>query len=107
MRSLTNHRHFMAIIGRALERMPTYRNKEELLAAIKLAASHTQVVQRLDGTLVEVPSSISFNALDEAEFSRFKARAVYLLARKIGCDPAELEVTNQGTEPEFGADQSG
>ena len=93
-RSVANHRHFWAILHRAINALPDeYRMLDEdaLLDAIKLAVGHVRRVRKLNGDIVELPASIDFASLDESKFQRFKQRALYVLGRIIGCDPCELE----------------
>jgi hypothetical protein len=67
-----NHRRFFALVQLVAERHPVYDTPDKALTAIKIAAGFVDFhVSPIDGTLVAVPKSISFKALDDEEDFRF------------------------------------
>ena len=89
-RSAANHAHFFALLHKALDHLPGFADEDALLDSIKLASGHCRQIMLVDGTLVFVPKSIRFAALDELKFRRFKERAIYILSELLGFDALTL-----------------
>lgn len=90
-RSPQHHRFFFALLRKVVENTDDFQSEEELLDALKLATGHTERRLTLDGKAYLAPRSISFAAMGEDAFRRFRKRACYVLATKVlGCDPGTL-----------------
>ena len=90
-RSPQHHRWFFALLHKVVENSDDWQTEEEVLDALKLATGHTERRMTLDGAVYVAPRSISFAAMGEEAFRRFRKRACYVLATKVlGCDPDEL-----------------
>lgn len=90
-RSPQHHRWFFALLHKVIENAEQWQTEEELLDALKLATGHTERRATIDGAVYVAPRSISFAAMGEEAFKRFRKRACYVLATKVlGCDPEEL-----------------
>lgn len=86
-RSPQHHRRFFAMLRAVTDNVDEWNDEEELLVAVKIAAGHVDRCSLLDGSVVEMPRSINFGAMDEFEFSRWEKRVVYLLSQYLGVDP--------------------
>lgn len=86
-RNPAHHRYFFAMLRAVTDNTDEWSSEDELLIALKIAAGHVDRCSLLDGTVVEMPRSINFGAMDEIAFTRWKNRAAYLLSQYLGVDP--------------------
>ena len=90
-RSPQHHRWFFALLRKVVENAEQWQTEEELLDALKLATGHVEYRADINGEIYTAPRSISFAAMAEDAFKRFRARACYVLATKVlKCTPEEL-----------------
>jgi hypothetical protein len=90
-RNPAHHRWFFALLRLVVSNSDDWSNEEELLDALKLATGHTERRMTIDGNTYLAPRSISFAAMGEEAFKRFKARACYVLATKVlNVNPEDL-----------------
>lgn len=68
------HRKLFAMLQIILQNQEHYRSIDELLEVCKLRIGHCKVIQTRHGE-VRIPMSISFGAMDNAEFADFYNRA--------------------------------
>lgn len=98
-RSPKHHRWFFAMLRKVVENTERWQTEDELLDALKLATGHTEQRQAIDGTTYLAPRSISFAAMEEGAFTRFRRRCCYVLATKVlGCTPEELMAETDATQ---------
>ena len=98
-RSPQHHRWFFALLHKVVDNTDDWQNEEELLDALKLATGHVEYRMMLDGTAYVAPHSISFAAMGEEAFKRFRNRACYVLATKVlRCSPEELMAETDKTQ---------
>ena len=71
-RSPQHHRWFFALLRKVVENTEDFHNEEEVLDALKLATGHTERRLTLDGGAYLAPKSISFAAMGEEAFRRFR-----------------------------------
>lgn len=79
------HKKFFALVRLTYENLPEHlhsmlriRSEEDMLTSIKLELGYADKLW-YSGKQIAVPKSISFAAMDQAEFERFFARAVDLV----------------------------
>lgn len=90
-RSPQHHRWFFALLRKVVENTDYFSNEDELLDALKLATGHCERRMTIGGDAYVAPRSISFAAMGEEAFRRFRKRACYVLATKLlRCSPEEL-----------------
>lgn len=92
------HKKFFALVRLTYENLPEHlhsmlriRSEEDMLTSIKLELGYADRLW-YSGKQIAVPKSISFAAMDQAEFERFFARAVDLVLTLYlrGTDRKEL-----------------
>lgn len=92
------HKKFFALVRLTYENLPEHlhsmlriRSEEDMLTSIKLELGYADKLW-YSGKQIAVPKSISFAAMDQAEFERFFARAVDLVLTLYlrGTDRKEL-----------------
>jgi hypothetical protein len=80
-RSYQHHKLIMALLWPSFD---TFRK------AIALEAGHTETVITRDGTIHEGPGSLSYDALDEVEFTRVSAAMMTICAQILEVETPEL-----------------
>ena len=92
-RSLPHHRLFRALLQKVVEAGANYVSADALLVAIKEAQGYYDTVQALDGNVIRVVKSTSFEAMDQAEFRQFFERSIQLICEHIlpGIEPSDLK----------------
>ena len=65
---------------------------EDLHKALKMALGYVDRQRRLDGSIVEIPQSIGFRAMDQSEFNTYFDRAMETISTHVlpGVDPLAL-----------------
>lgn len=86
-RSRSQHRLYWVAASRVAENVEGYPSAEHLHDATKMHLGYVQRVRRIDGTIVFLPDSTAFAAMDQAEFKIFCDRAFKLWAETFGFDP--------------------
>jgi hypothetical protein len=82
-RNLGHHRKFFALLKIVYENQEIYQSEAALLAAIKIATGHCVPITLVSGQKAFIPSSISFAAMDQAEFEKFWEAVCNLVCAKI------------------------
>ena len=95
-RNVQHHRLFFALVSKVFENQEYFKSVEQLVAALKIAIGHVDVIQTKRGTFT-IPKSISFAKMDQAQFSEFYERAVDFVVSEVvpGLGRAELEAEIQ------------
>ena len=73
-RNLQHHRKFFAMLQVVFENQDAYKSIDDLLDVCKLRIGHCRTVATNNGD-VQIPSSISFAAMDQDAFNDFYNRA--------------------------------
>jgi hypothetical protein len=91
-RSPKHHRWFFAMLRKVIANTDDrWGDEDDLLDDLKLATGH--VVRRenmLTGAVEKIAKSISFAAMPEDKFRRFRERCLYVIHVSTGIDPVEL-----------------
>lgn len=83
-RNLRNHRRYWALVNLVYQNTEGYASAELVHAHLKLLAGRcSPVVSKATGETFLVPESISFSAMDEAEFQEFWARCIKAVCEHI------------------------
>lgn len=90
-RNVHHHRKFFALMQTIFSNQSHYKTLEHLLSAFKFACGHTEKIRTARGE-IEIPRSISFAKMDQAEFEAFYDRAVEFVTTEVipGLDSADL-----------------
>lgn len=99
-RSLAHHRKFFALVDLVHQNLPEnldsrYPSTEHLRAEITMKAGYFTSWVTMKGETMYLPKSISFEAMDQGEFSEFYERCLDVVAKyylPIGRDMLESEV---------------
>lgn len=81
-RSQQFHKLFFALLKIVSDNIDNC-SVDNLLDVIKLGTGHTKIVELPDGGFYTIPKSISFSAMDEAEFSMFFTKAVDFIIKEL------------------------
>ena len=81
-RNLAFHRRFFAMLNIIYQNQDAYKSLEDLLNVCKLRVGHCDTLATKYGE-VKIPRSISFAAMDDAEFSEFYGRAVDWMLQEV------------------------
>lgn len=85
------HRKLFALVKLVYDNLPEklaerFENQRQFLDALKIAVGVTRPVPMANGKIVQVPDSISFEKMDDLEFTEFYNKCVDLICTKIVCD---------------------
>jgi hypothetical protein len=98
-RSPQHHRWFFSMLRKVVDNTELWPDEEELLLDLKDAVGMSKRRRNpLTGRTVERSGSISFAAMGEARFTRFRARCCYVLSLVLGCTPEELMAEVDATQ---------
>lgn len=91
-RNIRFHRKFFALVNLVFENQSHYDNIEHLLAALKTAVGHCDLIAGKEGKIVAIPKSIAFHKMDDLAFSDFYDKCVDIIAKHFlpGVDSAAL-----------------
>ena len=89
-RNLAFHKKFMALLGVALGMVDTEKNPEQFRATVTCGAGWCDFTTNNEGTLIAVPKSISFAAMDDTEFERLYQAALTYICREFVVDENQL-----------------
>ena len=91
-RNILHHRKFFALMQLVYQNQEHYDSIEHLIAALKTAVGHCDLVPGKGGTLIALPKSIAFHNMDQTAFEEFYDRCIDIVAKHFlpGVDRDEL-----------------
>lgn len=94
-RSGPHHRLIFALLQLCYQNLPEkyaelWRSFDQFRKAIALEAGHVEIIKRRDGEIVQVPGSLSFDALDEREFTKVAGAMMSICAALLDMVESEL-----------------
>ena len=89
-RSLPRHRFYWKALSEIVAATECAPTAEHLHAALKIGTGYAMPVKLQDGTLVWVPDSTSFEAMDDAEFAKFMDAATKWTAENLGISLSDI-----------------
>ena len=93
-RSTQHHRWFFEYLSKVVASGSTpFKRTEQLLEALKLETGVTEIMRTMDGKYLVKPASISFAAMDQAEFKRFSEESIRAIAEHYGIHPEAVMET--------------
>jgi hypothetical protein len=102
MRNPAFHRKFFALLRLVRDSTDAWPTPEALLVALKFELGHVDYFRLVTGEEVQIPRSISLEAMDELEFTQFYDGSLRALAEIAGGIPedhlrvAVMEEINRG-----------
>jgi hypothetical protein len=90
-RSYQHHKLCMALLNLTYQNQERYTNFEEFRKAVAMAAGHCEELHTLDGEVLKLPGSLSYDALDEVEFTQVMAAMMTVCCGILGMNAPELE----------------
>jgi len=83
-RSYQHHKLCMALLSMTYENQDKYTSFEHFRKAVAIEAGHVDELIGLDGVIYLQPKSISYDALDEVEFTAVFGAMMTVCARLLG-----------------------
>jgi hypothetical protein len=90
-RSLKHHRLCFALLQLTFANQERYTSFEMFRKAVAIEAGHVSEIIRLDGEVILEAGSLSFDALDEVEFTRVFGAMMTVCANMLRVSEPELE----------------
>ena len=90
-RNPAHHRKYFALLKVTFDNQDVYKSFDELKAVCLCEIGYCQTFVDKDGTVIKSPKSISFETLDQLEFSDIYERSLDWMANLLGTDPETLE----------------
>jgi hypothetical protein len=90
-RSYQHHKLCFAMLNLTFDNQDRYANFENFRKAVAMAAGHCDEFHTLDGEVIKTPKSISFDTLDEVEFTQVMAAMMTVCCGILGVTAPELE----------------
>jgi len=91
-RNVRFHRKFFALLKIAYENQSDYRLMEDLRRDLIIASGHyEEVVNAITGEVYKIAKSISFNSMDETEFSLIYEDVKNVIIRWLGVSNEDIE----------------
>lgn len=90
-RSYQHHKLCFALLNLTYENQERYSNFEDFRKAVAMAAGHTEELVTLHGEIVRLPASLSYDSLDEVQFTQVFGAMMTVCAQILGVENPELE----------------
>jgi hypothetical protein len=95
-RNYQHHKLIMALLNLTYANQDLYSNFEMFRKAVAVAAGHTEELVTVDGEILKLPKSLSYDALDEVEFTQVSSAMMTVCAKLLhgmGLEELEAEVS--------------
>lgn len=87
-RSLPQLRLYWSVLHKIVQATDAYPTAERLHEALKMATGHTVPVKMIGSReIMQIPDSVAFSKMSQADFKRYFDKAMELLATLTGSDP--------------------
>lgn len=90
-RSYQSHKLCMALLQLTFLNQERYDNFEHFRKAVAIEAGHCETLLTLDGQVLQLPNSLSYDALDGADFQRVFGAMMTICCRILGTTSPILE----------------
>lgn len=90
-RSYKHHKLCMALLTLTFNNQERFASFEIFRKAVAMAAGHVEKIQTLDGQVIDAPGSLSYDALDEIEFTKVFGAMMTICCDLLGMSAPELE----------------
>lgn len=82
-RNYENHKRYFALLNIVIENQEMFRSVDQLKEAIKLELGYVEMIQRMNGEVVQKPKSINFASMNESEFQDYFSRSIDVIIKYI------------------------
>jgi hypothetical protein len=89
-RSIQHHRLYWKVLQTAVEATGKWETAEALHQALKVATGRIEIVRLMDGRLIKIPQSTSFDEMPQDEFTAYCTDAFRILSDCIGVPVEQL-----------------
>jgi hypothetical protein len=90
-RSYQHHKLCMALLQLTYSNQERYASFEQFRKAVAIAAGHCETLVTLDGEMIQIPGSLSYEALDEVAFTKVFAAMMTVCCGILGVAAPQLE----------------
>ncbi len=90
-RSYQHHKLAFALLNLTYGNQEKYGSFESFRKAVAMEAGHCEEFHTLQGEVLKIPKSISFDALDEVEFTRVFGDMMSVCSKILGVECPELQ----------------
>lgn len=100
-RSYQHHKLIMALLNLTYANQEMYEDFEMFRKAVAVAAGHVDELTLPDGEIIRLPRSISYDSLDEIEFTKVAGAMMTVccsILKGIGREELEAEVSKYADE---------
>lgn len=91
-RSYQHHKLCFALLNLTYANQERYSNFEDFRKAVAIAAGHTEELVTLHGEIVRLPASLSYDSLDEVEFTKVFAAMMTVCSELLGVERPDLQM---------------
>lgn len=89
-RNIKFHRKLFALLNLAYQNQEVYNNIEHMRKDLTVSAGYYDLRHDFEGLEIREPKSISFDNMDENEFSEFYNRIVDVIIKWLGIDRQDI-----------------
>lgn len=90
-RSYQHHKLCFALLNLTYANQERWNNFESFRKAIAIAAGHTEELVTVHGEVIRLPKSLSYDSLEEVEFTQVFGAMMTVCAEILGMEAPELE----------------
>lgn len=90
-RSYQHHKQCFALLNLTYSNQERWNTFENFRKAVAIAAGHTEELMTVHGELIRLPKSLSYDSLDEIEFTQVFGAMMTVCASILGLENPELE----------------
>lgn len=90
-RSYQHHKLCFALLNLTYANQDRWSSFENFRKAIAIAAGHTEELLTVHGEIIRLPKSLSYDALDEVEFTQVFGAMMTVCAEILGMEAPDLE----------------
>ena len=90
-RNYLHHKLCFALLNLTYANQDRWSNFEKFRKAVAIAAGHTEELVTVHGEIIRLPKSLSYDSLDEVEFTQVMGAMMSVCAEILGMTAPELE----------------
>jgi hypothetical protein len=90
-RSYQHHKLAFALLNLTYANQERWATFENFRKAVAIAAGHTEELMTVHGEIIRLPKSLSYDSLDEVEFTQVFGAMMTVCAAILGLENPELE----------------
>jgi hypothetical protein len=90
-RSYQHHKLCMSLLNVTFQNQDKYSNFEQFRKAVAIEAGHCETLITMQGEVLQLPGSLSYESLDEVQFTKVMAAMMTVCCKILGMNAPELE----------------